>query len=149
MTFASHALFTALGVQLLSLHGQDIALAYIFGVAIDLDHIIKAPLYFKKYGFKSTTHYNWRTPLQEPISLLWIIPLSIYLSTYIPVIFFLGHLFLDYLVSYVKKPFFPFNKYKTHGFLSNIDDAKKDKLAETITAIILICSNLILILIKK
>lgn len=149
MTSVTHALLTALGVQTLSLHGGDVVLAYLSGVGVDLDHFIKVPQYIKKYGFKKVRHHNWRTPLQEPVSLLWIIPLSLYISSYIPIVFFVGHLFLDYCLSYIKRPLFPFSNYETRGFLSKTSNTKKDTLVEVIFAFILICLNLALILIKK
>ena len=79
MTFFTHTLLTAAGIQILSLDPKDIILAYAFGVGADLDHLIKLPAYIQKYGFKKVRHYHWRTSLQEPVSLLWIIPLSIYI----------------------------------------------------------------------
>jgi len=127
MTIVPHLLMTTLGVQLLGLEGKDIVLAYAFGYGIDLvDHPIKLPLYLKKNGTKNEKHYHWRTPLQEPIALLWIIPLSIYLRTYVPALFFISHFFLDYLVSYDKRPFFPFSVYTTRGLLPHASDNLKE-----------------------
>jgi hypothetical protein len=127
MTIVPHLLMTTLGVQLLGLEGKDVVLAFAFGYGIDLiDHPIKLPLYLKKNGTKNEKHYHWRTPLQEPIALLWIIPLSIYLRTYVPALFFISHFFLDYLVSYEKRPFFPFSMYTTKGLLPNASDNIKE-----------------------
>lgn len=127
MTIIPHLLLTTLGVQALGLEGKDVVLAYTFGYGIDLvDHPIKLPLYLKKNGMKNEKHYHWRTPLQEPIALLWIIPLSIYLGTYVPAVFFISHFFLDYLVSYDKRPFFPFSMYSTRGMLPDVSDPLKE-----------------------
>ncbi len=132
---------TSLGVQLLGLQGKDVWLAYAFGYGVDLvDHPIKLPLYLKKNGTKTEKHYHWRTPLQEPIALLWIIPLSVYLQTPVPIIFFLSHVFLDYLVSYNKRPLYPFNLYTTKGFLQKISDTLK----EWTTVVVLAVFNIIL-----
>ena len=101
MTILPHLLLTTVGVQALGLHGTDAALAYGFGYGIDLiDHPIKLPLYLRKNGKKNEKHYHWRTPFQEPIALAWIIPLSFYLGTYVPALFFFSHFALDYMVSY-------------------------------------------------
>jgi hypothetical protein len=101
VTIIPHLLLTTIGVQALGLEGKDIILAYSFGYGIDLiDHPIKLPLYVKKNGRKNEQHYHWRTPLQEPIALLWIIPLAIYLKSYVPPLFFISHLVLYYLVRY-------------------------------------------------
>ncbi len=127
MTIVPHLLLTTLGVQVLGLEGKDIVLAYTFGYGIDLvDHPIKLPLYLKKNGKKNEKHYHWRTPLQEPIALAWIIPLSIYLGTIVPALFFISHFLLDYMVSYEKRPFYPFTTWSTEGFLQEYSDTKKE-----------------------
>ena len=114
-------------MQALGLEGSDIVLAYIFGYGIDLvDHPIKLPLYLKKNGKKNEKHYHWRTPLQEPVALMWIVPLSLYLGTYVPVLFFVSHFVLDYMVSYEKRPWYPFSTYTTEGILRKYSDAKKE-----------------------
>jgi hypothetical protein len=145
MTIFTHILLTTAGAQALGLHGTELVLAYGFGVAVDVDHLVKLPLYLKKNGLKNEKFYHWRTSLQEPISLLWILPLSIFLRTVVPVIFFIPHLLLDYLVSYEKRPLFPFHSVTTRGFLPNVSDGLK----EIITVIILVCLNLFLFLIKR
>lgn len=142
MTFLSHILVTTAGVQLLGLHGSDLILAYSFGVLIDFDHIIKAPLYFNKYKFKTTKHYNWRTPLQEPVSLLWVLPLSAFINTYVPTIFIIGHIVLDYFVDYPKHPFFPYSNFETKGFLSKIPQLYKELAVIALFS----CINIILLL---
>ncbi len=147
MTFLTHSLVTAAGVQLLNLKGLDLVFAYIFGVLIDLDHLIKVPSYFKKYGLKVKRHYNWRTSLQEPVSLLWIAPLSLYMRTYVPIVFFVGaHLVLDYLVSYPKKPLFPFSKFTTRGFVPT--NERVDVYKEILVAVVFLCINLAVLHLK-
>ncbi len=127
MTILPHLLLTTLGVQVLGLEGKDIVLAYVFGYGIDLvDHPIKLPLYLRKNGKKNEKNYHWRTPLQEPVALLWIIPLSFYLGTYVPALFFALHVLLDYGVGYEKRPFAPFSTFSTEGFLTGISDARKE-----------------------
>ena len=145
MTIFTHLLVTTAVVQALNLEGSEIVLAYAFGVGVDFDHLIKFPLYYKKFKLKNQKHYNWRTPLQEPISLLWIIPLSIYLGTIVPIIFFISHLVLDYSVDYSKTPFVPYSNFKTKGLLPNVSQ----KLKEGIVFILFLCINLILLLTKR
>ncbi|MBI2547717.1 hypothetical protein HYW21_00030 [Candidatus Woesearchaeota archaeon] len=101
--------------KLLHLTPPEWVLAFIFGVALDLDHLLKLPLFLKLKNFKDQRHLHWRTPLQEPISYLWVIPLSIFVRSYIPVLFFTLHLLLDYSMSYAKLPFFPFHNHITKG----------------------------------
>jgi hypothetical protein len=127
MTILPHLLLTTLGVQALGLQGTDIVLAYTFGYGVDLvDHPIKLPLYLRKNGRKNEKHYHWRTPLQEPVALLWIIPLSVYLGTAVPALFFMSHVFLDYCVSYEKRPFYPFSPWATEGWFRNYSDTTKE-----------------------
>ena len=152
MTIITHILVTTVGVRFLHLTGSEAVLAYIFGVVIDLDHFIKLPLYFKKHNFKirdilqkpfpKEKHYNWRTSLQEPVALLWIIPLSIFLKTPAPVIFFAGHLILDYLMSYQKLPFYPFSDFRTKGFFIGIPDMIKEVFIIIASSICIIFSLL-------
>lgn len=148
MNIISHALLTAAGVSILSLDTNNMILAYVFGVGIDLDHLIKIVPYIRENGLARKRHYHWRTSLQEPVSLLWVVLLSIYLSSFVPVVFFLGHVILDYLMSYEKLPFYPFSNLKTRGIISKVEDEKKDQKIEIIIMVTLICLNLILKLIK-
>jgi membrane-bound metal-dependent hydrolase YbcI (DUF457 family) len=142
MTIVPHLLLTAVGVQVLGLEGKDVVLAYSFGYGIDLiDHPIKLPLYLKKNGKKNEKHYHWRTPFQEPVALMWIIPLSIYLGTYVPALFFFSHFFLDYCVSYEKRPFYPFSTYSTEGLFTKFSDETKEYLTCGICAVILLAMN--------
>lgn len=137
MTILPHLLLTTLGLQVLGLEGKDVALAYAFGYGIDLvDHPIKLPLYLKKNGRTNEKHYHWRTPLQEPVALLWIVPLSVYLGTYVPVVFFMSHLLLDYFVSYEKRPLYPFSTFTTEGFLPRVSDSAKEIWASAICAVL-------------
>ena len=138
MTILPHLLLTTVGVQVLGLHGTDAALAYGFGYGIDLiDHPIKLPLYLKKNGKKNEKHYHWRTPFQEPIALAWIIPLSFYLGTYVPALFFFSHFALDYMVSYEKRPWYPFSTYTTEGVWRGTSDAAKEIWVCAVSAVLI------------
>src|SRR5437667_9359598 len=139
MTIVTHALATTLGVRLLKLTGSGVVLAYVFGVGVDLDHVIKAPFYLKAIGLKNQRGYYWRSSLQEPVALLWILPLCFLLGTVIPVMFFAVHLAMDYSMSYEKMPFFPYSTRVTRGWLVKVPD----KLKEGVVAAALLCMNLI------
>ncbi|MHA2294251.1 MAG: hypothetical protein ACXACK_18985 [Candidatus Hodarchaeales archaeon] len=122
MNIIAHILVTFLFIKLGDLAGVDIFWAFLFGVFIDFDHFIKVPLYLKQNGFKIVRYWNWRTSLQEPVSYLWIVPLAVYLQTLVPVFFFTTHLILDYMMSYEKKPFYPFSDLKIPKMRVKIDD---------------------------
>jgi len=141
MTIVTHVLATTLGVQALRLRGSDAALAYVFGVGVDVDHAIKAPFYFKA-GFKREKGYYWRTSLQEPVALLWIVPLCLFLRSWVPALFFLMHLAMDYAVGYEKMPWYPYSPVVTQGYLVGISDTAK----EAVLIVVLLCMNLLLFL---
>ena len=119
-------LVTTAGVKLLHLAGVDIVLAYGFGCAVDIDHLIKAPFYYKAIGLKDKRGYYWRSSLQEPVALLWIVPLCMVLGTWVPAGFFAAHLALDYSVRYEKMPFYPYSKWVTRGWLTGLSDKVKE-----------------------
>ena len=143
MTIVTHALATTLGVRLLKLTGSDAVLAYVFGVGVDIDHAIKAPFYLKSVGWQRKFGFYWRTSLQEPVALLWIIPLCFFLGTWVPAAFFLVHLAMDYSVGYEKMPWYPYSPLVTQGFLVGVSDKAK----EVILVVILLCMNLLLFLV--
>ncbi len=141
MTIVTHALATTLGVRVLKLTGSDAVLAYVFGVGVDIDHAIKLP-FFWKAGLRKERGYYWRTSLQEPVALLWIVPLCFFLGTWVPVLFFLVHLAMDYGVGYEKMPWYPYSPLVTQGFVVGVSDKAK----ETILIVVLLCMNLLLFL---
>jgi hypothetical protein len=126
LTIFTHVLVTTVGVKLLHLSGGDVALAYGFGCAVDIDHLIKAPFYYKAIGLKDKRGYYWRSSLQEPVAFLWILPLCFFLGTWVPAIFFAAHLALDYAVRYEKMPFYPYSKWVTCGWNSGPSDKVKE-----------------------
>ena len=86
--------------------------------------------------------YYWRTSLQEPVALLWIVPLCFFLGTWVPALFFLVHLAMDYGVGYEKMPWYPYSPLVTQGFLVGVSDKAK----EAILIVVLLCMNLLLFL---
>jgi hypothetical protein len=126
VTVFTHILATTLGVQALDLHGRDTALAYGFGVAVDVDHALKAPFYLRAVGLQDKRGYYWRSSLQEPVGFLWIAPLCLWLGTAVPLLFFAIHLLMDYSVSFEKMPFYPYSSWVTRGWLVNVPDNVKE-----------------------
>ena len=142
MKLPTHVLATTLGVKAMGLHGGDIALAFAFGCGIDIDHLLKLPFYLKSVGFKDRRGYYWRSSLQEPVALLWIVPLSILLGTVIPVVFFVIHIAMDYSVRFEKMPFYPYSPYVTRGWLLGLSDNVK----EGVLFVLLACTTSLLFL---
>jgi hypothetical protein len=136
MTIATHFLATTLGVQTLGLAGQDRVLAYAFGMAVDIDHVVKAPFYLRAVGLRDKRGYYWRSSLQEPVALLWIVPLCCFLGTIVPIIFFTMHVAMDYSVRFEKMPFYPYSAYVTRGWLLGVPDKVKEGVLFTVLLIL-------------
>ena len=144
MKIFTHGLVTTLGVQALGLHGSDTALAYAFGIGVDIDHAFKAPFYLKAVGWKSRLGYYWRSSLQEPVALLWVAPLSWLLGTIVPVLFLTVHIAMDYSVSFEKMPFFPYSNWVTRGWLLQFSDKSKEIVTFSVAFAAFACLNLYL-----
>jgi len=132
VTLFTHILATTLGVQAMELHGRDAALAYAFGVGVDVDHVVKAPFYLRAVGLRDKRGYYWRSSLQEPVALLWIVPLSIFLGTVVPLVFFAIHIAMDYSVRFEKMPLYPYSPWVTRGWLTHISDRVKEGVLFTV-----------------
>lgn len=111
MIITTHALATIGVGKLLGIQtSRDWFLAFLFGVLPDLDHLkIFLPKYFNGEAWQRFYHreYPIRSFIQEPISLLWVVPLSFYLASPVPMAAWSVHVFLDYLVDGARKPFWP------------------------------------------
>ncbi len=132
MTIVTHFLATTLGVQAMGLEGQDRVLAYAFGMGVDVDHAVKAPFYLRAVGLKNKRDYYWRSSLQEPVALLWIIPLSWFFGSIVPILFFAMHVAMDYSVHFEKMPFYPYSPYVTRGWLVQVPDRVKEGILFTV-----------------
>ncbi len=138
MTIVTHFLATTLGVQALGLDGRDRVLAYAFGMGVDIDHAVKLPFYLRAVGLRDKRGYYWRSSLQEPVALLWIVPLCVFLGTLLPILFFSIHVAMDYSVHFEKMPFYPYSPWVTRGWLTSIPDKGK----EGIVFFLLLAANL-------
>ena len=126
MTIVTHLLATALGAQAMDLQGRDLLLAGAFGMGVDVDHAVKAPFYLKHVGLRDKRGYYWRSSLQEPVALLWILPLCLALGTWIPALFFCVHVAMDYSVRFEKMPLYPYSPWVTRGWFTTLSDKAKD-----------------------
>jgi len=126
MTIFTHFLVTTLGVQAMGLEGRDKVLAYAFGMGVDIDHVVKAPFYVRAVGLRDKRGYYWRSSLQEPVALLWIVPLCVFLGSVVPLLFFTIHVAMDYSVRFEKMPLYPYSTWVTRGWLVTIPDRLKE-----------------------
>ena len=137
MTIFTHLLATTLGAQALDLKGRDLALAYAFGIGVDVDNAVKAPFYLKHVGLRDKRGYYWRSSLQEPVALLWIVPLCWFLGSVLPLVFFAIHVAMDYSVRFEKMPLYPYSAWVTRGWLTTVSD----KLKEGVLFVLLLVGN--------
>ena len=128
VTIVTHLLATTLGVQAMGLEGRDRVLAYAFGMGVDVDHAVKLPFYLKAVGLHDKRGYYWRSSLQEPVALLWIVPLCVFLGSVVPIVFFAIHVAMDYSVRFEKMPFYPYSPFVTRGWLTRISDKVKERV---------------------
>ena len=140
MKIGTHFLATTLGVQALGLTGQERLLAYVFGMAPDIDHLVKVPFYLRAVGLHDKRGYYWRSSLQEPVALLWILPRCYVFGTLVPVIFFAIHVAIDYSVRFEKMPFYPYSRWVTRGWLVRVPD----KVKEAVLFSVLLVANVAL-----
>ena len=140
MTIVTHFLATTLGVQAMGLEGRDRVLAYAFGMGVDVDHAVKAPFYLRAVGLRDKRGYYWRSSLQEPVALLWIVPLCVFLGSVVPLVFFAIHVAMDYCVRFEKMPWYPYSRLVTRGWLTGIPD----KVKEGILFVTLLLANVVL-----
>jgi hypothetical protein len=140
VTIVTHFLATTLGVQAMGLEGRDRVLAYAFGMGVDVDHAVKAPFYLRAVGLRDKRGYYWRSSLQEPVALLWIVPLCVFLGSVVPLVFFAIHVAMDYSVRFEKMPWYPYSRLVTRGWLTGIPD----KLKEGILFVTLLLANVAL-----
>jgi hypothetical protein len=140
VTIVTHFLATTLGVQAMGLEGRERVLAYAFGMGVDVDHAVKAPFYLKAVGLRDKRGYYWRSSLQEPVALLWIVPLCVFLGSVVPIIFFAIHVAMDYSVRFEKMPFYPYSPWVTRGWLTRIPDKIKEV---TVFSVLLVLNVLV------
>jgi hypothetical protein len=83
--------------------------------------------------------------LQEPVALLWIVPLCLFLGSAVPLVFFVIHVAMDYSVRFEKMPFYPYSPWVTRGWLTGLPD----KLKEGILFTALVVGNVALFVYRR
>lgn len=112
MNIIVHLIWTVLPSVAMHLDKRDFILALVFGVLIDLDHIIPLIPYAIKNKKIFYSGIYIKTPVQEAIFAPVIALISLYFRTWVPIIFFSIHIVLDYLFASVNRPFSPFSKFE-------------------------------------
>jgi hypothetical protein len=107
-----HLIWTLVPSLLMNLDPFNFFLALVFGVLIDLDHIIPLIPYAIKNKTLFYTNKYIKTPVQEIIFSPVIILICVFAKTWVPLVFFLIHIILDYLFASINRPFSPFSKFE-------------------------------------
>lgn len=110
MMFPSHLLATLLGCALLALvrpvSSREWLLALLFGVAIDLDHLLQLPRYVATHHWSELTPAaiaswgsDWQGFLHTPWALLVVLPAAFVFASWIPLAAWGLHMVLDFVVA--------------------------------------------------
>jgi hypothetical protein len=97
MVLTTHIAVTTLAAKCLHLDGHELAIAYMFGVLVDLDHFYGVPKMVKEreLSFKNT-NFQHRLPIAHSVTFLPIVVIAcVELHNLIPLIFWLLHVGLD------------------------------------------------------
>ena len=105
MLAITHLVVSLLLIQLMMLDKNDAFVALMFGVFIDLDHLMGLGNYARPRGISSIFDLHsmiqaggqWKSLLHTPIALAVVAPLSTAYRLAIPLIFWSIHIAMDYL----------------------------------------------------
>lgn len=120
MLLPTHFIITSIIATAMQLKGTELLLAFLFGVLIDFDHLAsfsRLKYYFsaetKKIAWKMNAYKKTHTIIHEPVFILAVWIFSYLARSYIPIIFWSLHVFLDHVVIRCEmQPFVPFSKKK-------------------------------------
>lgn len=110
MMFPSHLLATLLvcaGISFfLPLGPKHWALALLFGVVIDLDHLLQIPVYVATHGFAALTPgeitrwgANWQGFIHTPWALLVVLAACALFASWLPLVGWSLHMFQDFVIA--------------------------------------------------
>ena len=104
MLSITHIAVSLVLIQVLSLDRNNAFIAMVFGVFIDLDHLIGLGSYAKSSGLLPLTDWNtlvnpggqWKSLLHNPMALAAVVPMSLVMVVAVPLIFWGVHISMDY-----------------------------------------------------
>jgi hypothetical protein len=105
MLTTTHLAVTILLCLVLNLNQDEWAIALMFGVMIDADHLFGAPRYISHNGWGALlrrswddgTGHPWRSLLHYPVGAFVVAPLSVGWRYFLPFLFWALHLEMDYI----------------------------------------------------
>jgi len=103
MLAITHLVVTLLLIQILVLDRNDAFVALVFGVLIDLDHLMGLKDYVESHGFKPLMHLgtlidpggHWKSMLHSPVAVAVVGPLSALSRLGVPLVFWGIHMIMD------------------------------------------------------
>lgn len=103
MLAITHLVVTLLLIQIIVLDRNDAFVALLFGVLIDLDHLMGLKDYTDAHGLRALMNWDtlvdpgghWKSMLHNPVAIAIIGPLSVVSRLAIPLIFWGVHLMMD------------------------------------------------------
>lgn len=105
MLAVTHLLFVLLFIRLLDLDGNEAFVALLFGVFIDLDHLMGMPEFIHQNGVASiadaeafmTSDIQWKSLFHSPVAVLVVAPVAIAFRYMFPLLIWGSHLLMDWV----------------------------------------------------
>ncbi|MFA7341799.1 MAG: hypothetical protein WCY65_01325 [Candidatus Methanomethylophilaceae archaeon] len=105
----NHILVVIILIKVLHLDRNEAFVAILFGVLLDLDHLMGVPAYISEYGWAAVFNIDsllhndvqWKSSMHGAEAFIVVSAVSILLRMYIPLLFWSVHVFMDWVqVSY-------------------------------------------------
>jgi len=105
----NHILVVVILIKLLHLDRNEAFVAILFGVLLDLDHLMGIPAYIGEYGWVAVFNIDsllhndvqWKSSMHGTEAFLVVSAISLLLRMYIPLLFWALHVLMDWIqVSY-------------------------------------------------
>ncbi len=105
MIAITHLVVSVLLIELLTLDRNDAFVALMFGVFIDLDHLIGLKNYAKANGIQAVFDFDslaqadgqWKSMLHNPVAVAVVGPISVASRLMIPLLFWGVHVSMDFV----------------------------------------------------
>ncbi len=105
MLAITHILAIVLMIRLLSLDRNEVFVALLFGVFIDLDHLLGIPPFVQQHGVVSLTDVSalmasdvsWKSLIHDPVAFIIVAPVSVMFRYLLPLLAWGLHIVMDYV----------------------------------------------------
>ena len=105
MLSITHIAVTLLLILIMKLDRNESLVALLFGVFIDLDHLLAVPDFIMKEGIKNITNVDsmlaadvhWKSAMHSPVAIMIVAPASVAFRMAIPMVFWSVHIAMDFV----------------------------------------------------